>query len=250
MGYKRYNQDEFIVKAKAVYGDYYDYSNIQWVKATTKIEIICPIHGTFQQQPAVHITGRGCRKCGDERIRKAQAFTTDIFLDLVQDKLMFGYDYSRVQYRNMHEPVEIVCKDHGSFFMAPDLHLRGRGCKNCRSRSSNVENEWLDMLGVPKNNRCRNVQLNLNDGYGSGWILADGFSRETNTVYEFWGDYWHGNPKTFNSDAFNFQANKTFGELYEKTQKKRQRIFDAGFKLIEIWESDYLTLRKHQKSQT
>ena len=27
---------------------------------------------------------------------------------------------------------------------------------------------------------------------------ADGFCKDTNTIYEFHGDYWHGNPKLTN----------------------------------------------------
>ena len=40
---------EFIAKAKAVHGDKYDYSKVNYVKNTTKVTIICKIHGEFEQ---------------------------------------------------------------------------------------------------------------------------------------------------------------------------------------------------------
>ena len=39
---------------------------------------------------------------------------------------------------------------------------------------------------------------------------VDGYCYETNTVYEFHGDYWHGNPIVFDSDDTNKCVGKTF----------------------------------------
>lgn len=44
------------------------------------------------------------------------------------------YDYSKAEVTNNRTKVEIVCKDHGSFFQAPDHHIRGRGCPKCATR--------------------------------------------------------------------------------------------------------------------
>lgn len=68
---------------------------------------------------------------------------------------------------------------------------------------------------------------------------ADGYCAGTNTIYEFWGDFWHGNPSIHKPDDINPIAMKTFGELYKKTQLKRSKIVDIGYNLIEIWESDW-----------
>ena len=58
--------EEFIAKAKAMHGDRYDYSKVQYVNATTKVCIICKDHGEFWQRPSNHIAGRGCTKCASE----------------------------------------------------------------------------------------------------------------------------------------------------------------------------------------
>jgi hypothetical protein len=70
---------------------------------------------------------------------------------------------------------------------------------------------------------------------------ADGYCEKTNTVYEFHGDYWHGNPKIFNPNEINKSVGKTFGELHENTLRKKEYILSLGFNYIEIWESDFKT---------
>jgi hypothetical protein len=68
---------------------------------------------------------------------------------------------------------------------------------------------------------------------------ADGYCQETNTIYEFQGDYYHGNPKNFNQNEINPTCNKTYGELYERTQKKKQEIIALGYNYVEMWEYDW-----------
>ncbi len=58
------SRDQFIADAKAVHGDRYDYSDVDYNGALTKVKITCKEHGVFMQRPDVHIEqGSGCRKC-------------------------------------------------------------------------------------------------------------------------------------------------------------------------------------------
>lgn len=57
--------DEWIDEARAIHHDKYDYSNVIYINAKTKINIICPIHGEFSQTPSAHLDGHGCPKCGN-----------------------------------------------------------------------------------------------------------------------------------------------------------------------------------------
>ena len=43
------------------------------------------------------------------------------------------YDYSKVVYTYSKEQVEIVCREHGSFFQTPNYHLKGQDCPKCQS---------------------------------------------------------------------------------------------------------------------
>ena len=65
--------EEFIRKAKEVHGDKYDYSKVEYVNAYTKVRIICPIHGDFEQNAHSHLNGRGCPKCNESQMEKNTA---------------------------------------------------------------------------------------------------------------------------------------------------------------------------------
>jgi len=57
----------FVKKALLLFGDTYDYSNVEYVNSVTKVKIVCPIHGMFEQAPYKHITSStGCPYCGKE----------------------------------------------------------------------------------------------------------------------------------------------------------------------------------------
>jgi hypothetical protein len=56
--------DDFISEAKVIHGDKYDYSKSVYETIHTKLEIICPTHGSFQQQPSNHLHAKhGCPQC-------------------------------------------------------------------------------------------------------------------------------------------------------------------------------------------
>ena len=55
--------EEFIKRAKEIHGNKYDYSKVNYINTRTKVVIICPEHGEFEQQPRRHLIGDGCPKC-------------------------------------------------------------------------------------------------------------------------------------------------------------------------------------------
>src|ERR1035437_2943806 len=123
--------EEFISKAKLVHGDKYDYSKVKYVSAKTKVIIICPVHGEFEQTPDNHLSGKNGMKCSIIDNALHQMDTLDEFLEkaiLVHGNL---YDYSKIQYKGNKIKIEVVCKTHGSFWQAPNNHLMGKGCSAC-----------------------------------------------------------------------------------------------------------------------
>lgn len=75
--------------------------------------------------------------------------------------------------------------------------------------------------------------------------FADGFCHETNTVYEFHGDAFHGNPTRYQSNDRPHPFNKslTAKQLYERTLFRECEIQKTGCTLITIWESDWKDLK-------
>lgn len=57
--------EKFIERAIFIHNNKYDYSKVKYGMTNKKIEIICPLHGSFWKLPHKHLAGRGCRKCSD-----------------------------------------------------------------------------------------------------------------------------------------------------------------------------------------
>ena len=119
------------------------------------------------------------------------------------------------------------------------------GCPFCffsrrQSGYSKKSIEWLKTV-----EKQENIQLQYLDpekGISEYFILdigkVDGYCKETNTVYEFHGDFWHGNPNKFDSEDINPFNCKTFRQLYQETLKRDQKIKKLGYNLVVKWETD------------
>lgn len=46
-----------------MHNNFYDYSQVNFIKTTDKVNIICPLHGRFIQIWNNHLEGEGCPKC-------------------------------------------------------------------------------------------------------------------------------------------------------------------------------------------
>lgn len=61
-------------------------------------------------------------------------------------------------------------------------------------------------------------------------------------IYEFYGDFWHGNPNIYKCDEINSVNKISFGKLYSNTIDKENKLKSLGYGIISIWESDYKKL--------
>ena len=68
---------------------------------------------------------------------------------------------------------------------------------------------------------------------------ADGYSPSINTIFEFHGDFWHGNPKKHDKNDVHPVVKKTYGELYNDTKRKKSYCIEHKYKYISIWESEF-----------
>lgn len=136
---KRLTTEEFIIKAKAVHGDRYDYSLCEYSSSKQKILIKCHYHGEFLQAPAQHLRGSGCYKCRGRLIAKKLSATNEQFVLRANKIHSYKYDYSKCKYTNSHTKVIITCRIHGDFKQSPYKHLEGHGCKSCAHEKISVE---------------------------------------------------------------------------------------------------------------
>lgn len=118
---------EFIEKAELKHYKTYDYSVSNYISANSKIKILCPKHGIFEQVASSHLKGQGCKKC----FLDTRRLTNDTIIE--KCNLIHGnkYDYSLMNNHNIHVKVKIICPIHGEFEQRPNSHLVGKGCKKC-----------------------------------------------------------------------------------------------------------------------
>lgn len=68
----------------------------------------------------------------------------------------------------------------------------------------------------------------------------------SNTIYEFYGDYWHGNPNIYNPKHINRNNKKSFGILYSETIYRENTLKSMGYNVISIWENDFIKKYKQK----
>lgn len=136
---KKCTTEEFIAKSKNIFGDLYDYGKVDYVTNKIKVEIICKEHGSFLKRPDSHLTKKsGCKKCSNIKnglLCRNKNWLSD-FISIHGDR----YDYSKVIYKGSKVKVEIICKEHGSFFMKPNAHtVQRQGCSKCTKKYNDKE---------------------------------------------------------------------------------------------------------------
>lgn len=138
-GMYQYTTSEIVEKFKSIHGNIYDYSLVNYVNNKTNINIICKIHGSFSQDPSVHLIGGGCIKCSS-----CYSPTTSEVIEQFKSIHLDRYDYSKVKYRNAYMEVEIVCETHGSFWQTPKTHKKGCGCPDCAVTIGYTKSSYLN----------------------------------------------------------------------------------------------------------
>jgi G:T-mismatch repair DNA endonuclease (very short patch repair protein)/predicted nucleic acid-binding Zn-ribbon protein len=207
--------------------------------------IKCEEHGEFPQTPSNHLIGRGCPKCSHKKRSDKQRLTTEGFIQRAKKIHGDKYNYLKVEYSNNKKPVIIKCREHGEFSQIPTDHLMGSGCpKCCKNQYSKISIDWIEFLSKFHNIDIQHA-LNGNEFKIPGTrYKADGYCKKTNTIYEFHGDYWHGNPLKYKPNQKTYYG-ITFEKLYENTKKKEREIQNLGYNLITIWESDWIKINKY-----
>jgi Zn finger protein HypA/HybF involved in hydrogenase expression len=218
----------FIERSNIEHSNKYDYSISVYIDGKTKIKIICQEHGLFEQRPVDHLAGAGCPACG----KLCRLLSLEEYKNKANMVHNHRYDYSFSIYTNSKEKIKIRCHKHGIFEQVAADHLYGNGCPKCSTNISKSETEWLDSLKINQ----RQVPIII-DGL---LLKVDAFDPATNTIYEFYGDFWHGNPNKYQPDKINNKNHKTFGELYQATLDRERIIKNAGYNLIIVWESDFI----------
>lgn len=121
----------FLIKATEVHGLKYIYDYYKLVSNKTKIKIVCPEHGSFEQSVKEHLSGKGCFKCGRFKSDRNRIKSTEHFINKSREKHGDRYEYTSTSYSGWAKRVVITCKIHGEFTQLARAHLSGKGCQEC-----------------------------------------------------------------------------------------------------------------------
>jgi hypothetical protein len=102
---------------------------------------------------------------------------------------------------------------------------------------SQKEISWLESIA-----QTEGIQIQ-HKGNGNQYIIitkmgpkkVDGYCYKNNTVYEFYGEYYHGHP-TKSGIGVN---GKTYKELYQRTLEREELIKEVGYTIVSMLEEDY-----------
>ena len=114
--------ESFIVEAKEIYGDRYDYSKVAYKNSEHRVVVTCPVHGDFQVYAREHLDGKGCPKC--EKGEK--------FIGRLKEKFGDKFGLDEFVYDSSTTPVTLICPVHGAFSRLPHQILNAPlGCPEC-----------------------------------------------------------------------------------------------------------------------
>ena len=149
-----YNKDLFVRRSNEVHNNFYDYSKVPnfdygAMDKSTKVEVICPKHGSFPTTIYNHLQGYGCPKCGFESMAEKRAKPFEEFKKAAIKVHGGHYEYVEDTYVSMKKDMVMICPKHGEFLQKPIKHLHGHGCQKCKN--SRLEEEmmlYLDENGI------------------------------------------------------------------------------------------------------
>lgn len=200
-----------------------------------KLKFICNKGHTGAIMLNSVLQGHGCWRCAQEDKAVSLESVKETFSSV-------GLELLSQDYSNCRQQLKYICKKCGHIGAKTyNAAQQGHGCIKCGSGPVSVISiEWLS-------------------GYGDNVLMeytlkdlkfrVDGFDPKTNTVYEFLGDFWHGNPDIYDPVDINPINKKTYGKLYKETIERLEKIKDARYNLIYIWEVDFRACRSEEEPE-
>jgi len=203
-----------------------------------KIKCICRIGHECNIKPNGVTSGQGmCKICSGTDSKTAGAnFIKRI--EKLGGRVIGEYKKSDIR-------VKCICPKNHECYPLPDyIKQCGPMCQTCSQNGySQAQISWLNYIQDEENIHIRHAE---NGGeFRIGKYKVDGYSEASNTVYEFHGDFWHGNPKFYEHTDINPVNKKSFGQLLKATLHKEMSIKKKGYNYNCIWECEWNLMMKN-----
>jgi very-short-patch-repair endonuclease len=216
---------EFKEHCSKKYNNRFNYDNVVFDYTKDKINLICPDHGPFQTIVSTHMhRGSGCNKCA--------FFSTSVRCKKTQEEVIEGFrnihgntfSYSKVEYKDTHSPVIIICLHHGEFKISPCHHLRGTGCSNCKNKTEGKlkifleENLLFEIETQFKLEECKRIT----------YLPFDFCIEELKIIIELDGDQHFVQVSNWSSPEY----------TQLKDKYKMQKALNNGYTIIRVLQDD------------
>lgn len=124
---KRLTTEEFIKRAKENGYTNFDYSKVNYINNSTKVCIICPIHGELYLNPTIFFKPNKiiCKYCSKKEDNShGFCYTNEEYLKLIKEKYKNSENllFDKINYITSHQNIIVTCKYHGDLLVKP-YHL-------------------------------------------------------------------------------------------------------------------------------
>ena len=115
--------------------------------------------------------------------------------------------------------------------------------------------EWLEFIEAQKKltitHACNGGEKKIFDTMLAKTYHVDGFCEETKTVFEFYGCLYHACPLCFDGrNDHPFLSDKKMHDMYQETLRQEKRLQELGYRVMTIWEHDYIRLKQTDTMRT
>jgi very-short-patch-repair endonuclease len=140
------SQTEFIIISNKTHSNKYNYSLVNYFNNKTHVDIICPIHGVFEQAPAHHMRGIGCPICNDSKGElKIKSFLNKNRITYIRNKMFNNCkDIGKLKFDFYLPNLNIMIEFDGIQHFKPNHAFGGTEEFNNIQRRDNIKNKYCD----------------------------------------------------------------------------------------------------------
>lgn len=216
----------------------------QYQGAKTCIKHRCTVcsHDWLVTPDALLNSGTGCRQCAIKNSSIRYMKSHEVYEKEIAPRHIIPIE----PYQGGAKILSHKCLkcDH-QWKARPGNILSGCGCPKCFKKGySLMAIRWMDLIAKRDNISIRHAHKG---GELSVFIdnktrvRVDGYCKKTNTVYEFYGDAYHGNLDRYNINdkPHPYDRTITAGQLWIKTKYRELILKKLGYSIVSIWESEF-----------
>lgn len=154
--YNLYNNKSFVEKCNIVHDSLYSYPNIDYKNSTSKIEVLCSLHGTFTPTASNHMRGSGCPSCrlskGELRVKR---YLDSNDIEYIKEKRFDGCVYRYKLPFDFYLPMYDICVEYdGRQHYEPEKYYGGMDTFNVRLIKDELRNKFckdnnIKLLRIP-----------------------------------------------------------------------------------------------------